>query len=226
MKLSVIIPVFNEKNTILEIIRKVESVKLDGVEKELIIIDDCSTDGTRDRLKGFKKHKILFHPKNKGKGAAVRTGLEHASGDVFIIQDADLEYNPSFYSELLKPIVCKKSNVTYGSRYLKNVRKDIFSHYVGNKFLTFVFNILYGCKISDMETGYKMFTKNALEGIRLSGNRWEIDPEITAKFAKKGEKIVEVPIIFAPRSFKDGKKIKWGDGIKIFYFLIKYRFFD
>lgn len=225
MKLSVIIPVYNERNTVLEIIRRVESVKLDDAEKELVIVDDCSTDGTKDILNKLKKHTIIFHPKNMGKGAAIRTGLEKATGDIFVIQDADLEYDPSSFTELLKPILNEKTNVVYGSRNLNHARKNIILHYVGNIFLTYVFNLLYGYKISDMETCYKMFTRETLKGIELKGNRWEFDPEITAKFAKKGEKIIEVPIIVKPRSFKEGKKIKWNDGVRIFYTLIKYRFF-
>lgn len=226
MKLSVIMPVFNEKNTVLEAIKRVESVELGGVKKELIIVDDSSTDGTRDILKRLKKHTVIYHPKNMGKGAAIRTGLEKATGGVIVIQDADLEYDPSSFVELLKPILSGESNVVYGSRYISHIRKDIFSHYVGNIFLTLVFNILYGRKISDMETGYKMFMRKSFDGISLKGNRWEFDPEITAKFAKKGERIIEVPIIVKPRSFKEGKKIKWKDGIKILYCLIRYRFFN
>lgn len=223
MKLSIIIPAYNERNTILEIIKRVESVKLD-VEKELIIVDDNSTDGTRDILKKLKKHIIIYHPKNMGKGAAIRTGLEKATGGIIVIQDADLEYDPSSFTELLKPILSGESNVVYGSRNLNHVRKNIILHYVGNIFLTYVFNLLYGYKISDMETCYKMFTRETLKGMELKGNRWEFDPEITAKFARKGEKIIEVPIIVKPRSFKEGKKIKWNDGIKIFCCLLKYRF--
>ncbi len=226
MKLSIIIPVYNERNTVLEIIKRVESVKLDDVEKELVIIDDSSTDGTRDILKKLKNHTIICHPKNMGKGAAIRTGLEKATGDIFVIQDADLEYDPSSFVELLKPIINGKTNIVYGSRNLIHVRKNIILHYVGNIFLTYVFNLLYGYKISDMETCYKMFTKETLKGIELKGNRWEFDPEITAKFARKGERIIEVPIIVKPRSFKEGKKIKWKDGIKILSCLIKYRFFN
>lgn len=226
MKLSIIIPVYNERNTVFEIIKRVEAVKLNDIEKELVIIDDCSTDGTKDILNKLKKHTIIFHPKNMGKGAAIRTGLEKATGNIFVIQDADLEYDPSSFTELLKPILNEKTNVVYGSRNLNHVRKNIILHYVGNIFLTYVFNLLYGYKISDMETCYKMFTREALKGIELKGNRWEFDPEITANFARKGERIIEVPIIVKPRSFKEGKKINWKDGIRILYCLIKYRFFD
>lgn len=224
MKLSIIIPAYNERNTVLEIIRRVESVKLGDIEKELVIVDDCSTDGTKDILKRLKKHTVIYHPKNMGKGAAIRTGLEKATGDIFVIQDADLEYDPSSFTELLKPILSGESNVVYGSRNLNHVRKNIILHYVGNIFLTYVFNLLYGYKISDMETCYKMFTRETLKGMELKGNRWEFDPEITAKFARKGERIIEVPIIVKPRSFKEGKKIKWNDGIKILCCLLKYRF--
>lgn len=233
MKLSIIIPVFNEKKTIIDLIKKVESIALDDIEKELVIVDDFSTDGTRDILKKVKSHTVVYHPENMGKGAAVRTGLEKASGDIFIIQDADLEYDPSFYPKLLKPIINGEANVVYGSRYTKDMRKDLkkrrgdmLSHYLGNRILTFVFNTLYSCNLSDIETGFKMFTRDAFRGIKIRGNRWEFDPEITAKFAKKGEVIKDVPIAFNPRSFVEGKKIKLKDGFRVLYCIIKHRFFD
>ncbi len=227
MKLSIILPVYNEKDTILEILKKVEEVKLKDIEKEIIIIDDFSTDGTREILKNLNKHKIFFHEKNIGKGGAIRTGLKHFTGDIILFQDADLEYDPKFYNELLKPILNNETKVVYGSRMLGE-HKDMYSlHYFGNNFLTMATNLFFGCKITDMETGYKVFKKEILDGINLNAERFEFEPEITAKILKKGQKIKEIPIDFNnPRDFKQGKKITWRDGVMHFLYLIKYRFFD
>lgn len=231
MKLSIIIPVYNEYKTIRKIIKQVENVKL-NLEKEIIIVDDFSTDGTRDILKNLKKYKITYHKENMGKGKAVRTGLENATGDIILIQDADLEYDPGDYEKLLKPMLSGK-DVIYGSRLL-NERLVLFGknrtmmplHYIGNKILNFIFRILYRTKITDMETCYKVFKKKVIKDMKLNSNRFEFEPEITAKILKRGYKIYEVPISFNPRNSREGKKISWKDGIKALYMMIKYRFFD
>jgi glycosyltransferase involved in cell wall biosynthesis len=230
MKLSIVIPVYNEKRTIKEIIKRVLAVKIPMVEKELIVVDDCSTDGTRKILNNLKKKypkiKIYYHQQNQGKGAAVRDGIKLASGDLFIIQDADLEYDPKDIPKLLKPILEGKSQVVYGSRFTGERKNMLFWHWLGNKFLTLVLNILYNTTISDMEVCYKLFTKKAFEGITLKENRWGFDPEITVKFLKKGIRIYEVPISYSGREFEEGKKIKWKDGFRILWILIKYKFFS
>lgn len=229
MKLSIIIPVYNEKKTIEEIIRRVKSVKLSlGVKKEIIVVDDYSTDGTREILKKITQPgiKIFYHQKNQGKGAAVRTGLSHATGDYLIIQDADLEYDPQDIPRLLKPVLVGKAEVVYGSRFTGERRNMFFWHMMGNKFLSFVTNLLYNTTLSDMEVCYKLFSKNALEGVSLKKNRWGFDPEITVKVLKKGIKIYEVPISYAGREFSEGKKISWKDGLRILWVLFKYRFLN
>ena len=231
MKLSIIIPVYNEEKSILEVIKKVKEVKLNNIIKEIIIVDDFSTDNTKKILSELKDSslKIFFHQKNIGKGAAVRTGLKYTTGDIIIIQDADQEYNPEEYEKLLKPIIENKTKVVYGSRteaIRKNLKKMYKLHYFGNLFLTIMTNILYGAKITDMETGYKMFRKEVIEKMNLKAKRFDFEPEITAKILKRGYKITEIPIYFVGRKFNEGKKITWKDGIKALYYLIKYRFVD
>jgi len=230
MKLSVIIPVYNEERTLLEVVSKVKKVSLD---KEIIIVNDGSTDRTAEIIETIKKHeknphiKILQHEKNLGKGAAVRTGLNNATGDIVLIQDADLEYEPADYKKLIEPIINKGASVVYGTRIFSLSKKDMHTlHYFGNKILTLITNLLYGCKISDMETCYKIFKKDVLKGITLRSRGFEFEPEITAKLLKNGYKIYEVPIVFKPRTFDEGKKITWRDGVKAVYYLIKYRFVD
>ena len=231
IKLSVIIPVYNEEKTIGEVIEKVKKVKINNVEKEIVIVDDCSKDNTRNILKNIKDKslKIFYHEKNMGKGAAIKTCLKNATGDIILIQDADLEYNPHEYEKLLKPIIKNKAEVVYGSR-LESIRKNIKNmykvHYIGNLFLTLMTNLLYKAEITDMETGYKVFRIKVIQGLNLKAKRFDFEPEITAKILKKGYKIHEVPISFAGRKFKEGKKITWKDGIKAAYYLVKYRFFD
>lgn len=228
MKLSIIIPVFNERKTIKEIVKRVLAIKMPGVVKELVIVDDKSTDGTRKILEKIKKEpsefKIYYHGQNQGKGAAVRTGLSQATGDYLIIQDADLEYAPQDIVRLLKPIQEGKAEVVYGSRFTGEHRNMFFWHMMGNKFLSLITNLLYNTTLSDMEVCYKLFTRQALEGIKLKENRWGFDPEITTKILKKGIRIYEVPISYTGREVNEGKKINWKDGFRILWILLKYRF--
>lgn len=226
MKLSVIMPVFNERNTVQEILRRVRSVDLGEIVIEIIVIDDASSDGTPDilRLEEDSTVKVFRHPVNQGKGAAIRTGLPHATGDLVIIQDADLEYDPDDYRALLAPILKKKAEVVYGSRFTGEHRDMLFWHMMGNKFLSLVTNVLYNTTLSDMETCYKLFTRQVLEGIEIKSNRFNFEPEITAKMLKKKVRIYEVPISYAGREYEEGKKITWRDGFSALWALIKYRF--
>ena len=228
MKLSVIIPVYNEEKTIGEIIRRVGMVDL---EKEIIVVDDGSKDGTRLFLENMRKDgsehvKIIFHEKNSGKGAAIRTGLGHVRGDAVIIQDADLEYDPEDYVKLLEPIKNGQSKIVYGSRNLGNNPKGMFLYRWGGIFLSFLANVLYGIRITDEATCYKVFSTDVLKGFGLRCRKFEFCPEVTAKAAKKKYKIIEVPISYAPRNKKEGKKISVRDGIMAIWILIKYRFTD
>jgi glycosyltransferase involved in cell wall biosynthesis len=230
-KLSIIIPVYNEKKTILIILDKVNKADILNLRSEIIIVDDFSTDGTREVVKNIrdKNIKIIYHNDNKGKGSAIRAGLKQATGDIVLIQDADLEYDPRDYKKLLDPILRGNAQVVYGSRFeviRKNLSKMYKLHYIGNMFLTFITNILYGVKISDMETCYKVFRKEVIKGISLKATRFDFEPEITAKILKKGYNIHEVPIRFYGRKFNEGKKITWVDGVKAIYYLVKYRFSD
>ena len=225
LKLSVVIPAYNEKGTIAEIIRRVKAV---DVDKEIIIVDDYSTDGTREILKDLaaRGEKVFFHERNMGKGAALRTGFKHAAGDYIIVQDADLEYDPDDYLKLLAPVLKGRAEVVYGSRFTGEHRDMFFHHWVGNKFLTLVTNVLYNTTLSDMETCYKLFRADIIKSIDIKSDRFNFEPEITAKVLKKKVRIYEVPISYAGREFSEGKKITWADGFFAVWALIKYRFID
>jgi glycosyltransferase involved in cell wall biosynthesis len=226
MKLSVIIPVFNEEATIQEILKQVRAVNL---ACEIIVVDDGSTDGTRDLLKQEERQPgttVIYHDRNQGKGAAVRTGFDRATGDILLIQDADLEYDPRDYAMLIRPIEEGRVKVTYGSRFLGPRKAMMFWHMLGNKFLTLLTNVLYNAILSDMETCYKVFRADVIRDIPLRSRRFEFEPEITAKVLKRGHRIFEVPISYYGREYHEGKKISWRDGPKAAWTLIKYRFVD
>ncbi len=231
-KLCIIMPVYNERQTVEEIVRRVLGVDLNGIQKELILVDDGSTDGTRDVLQTLSRQelsgvKVVLHRHNQGKGAAIRTGLSHANGDLIVIQDADLEYDPRDYAVLLQPILDGKADVVYGSRFLGPHRAFNFLHMVGNKFLTLVTNVLYNTILTDMETCYKVFRVEVLRSMRIRSNRFDFEPEITAKVLKRGYRVFEVPISYSGRDLDEGKKISaWRDGLTALWALIKYRFVD
>jgi len=227
VKLSIVIPIYNEEKTLTTIIDKVLATPYD---KEIILIDDFSTDGTRDILKeyeGRKEFQVLYHERNRGKGAALRTGFEGATGDVVVIQDADLEYNPEDYGVLLEPILDDRADVVYGSRFLGGPHRVLFFwHYQGNKFLTTVSNMFTNLNLTDMETGYKVFTLEVAKTIKLKCNRFGFEPEFTNKVAKNNFRIYEVPISYNGRDYTEGKKITWKDGFAALWFIFKFRFFD
>lgn len=232
MKVSIIVPVYNEEKTVSQILERIKKVKL-SIEKEIIVIDDSSTDNTLTHLQRQKNIILISHEENKGKGAAIKSGLERATGDIILIQDADLEYDPEDYPKLIKPILENEVYVVYGSRFLNKKFKVVGKnrtilpiHLLGNKVLSLIASILYGPKLTDMETCYKVFKKEVIKDIHIKSNRFEFEPEITSKILKKGYKIKEIPINYNPRSFKEGKKITAKDGIKSIYSLIKYRFND
>ena len=228
MKLSVIIPVFNEKKTIEEIIRRVQAAEV-GLEKEIIVVDDASEDGTRQILENLNHPnvKICFHSKNQGKGAALRTGFSKAKGDIILIQDADLEYDPKDYPVLLEPLLDGRADVVYGSRFLGGPHRVFFFwHYVGNKLLTTLSNMFSNLNLSDMETCYKVFKKELLNRVTLKSKRFGIEPEITIKFAKLKCKIYEVPISYSGRDYSEGKKIGWKDGVAAIFHVIRFKFFN
>ncbi len=228
MKLSVVIPVYNEVKTIEEIVSKVQEVPL---EKEIIIVDDGSTDGTCKKLKKINKRskdvKIFYHKQNKGKGAALRTGFNKVIGDIVIIQDADLEYDPKEYLKLLEPILDNRADVVYGSRFLAGPHRVLFFwHYIGNKFLTLLSNVINNLNLTDMETGYKAFKSKILNEIKIKSNRFGFEPEFTAKVVKKRYRIYEVPISYSGRNYSEGKKVTWKDGVIAIFTILWFRFFD
>jgi len=226
-KLSVVVPVFNERNTLVEILRRMRSVELpDGIEREIIVVDDGSEDGTRDVLKqlGDSTVRVLMHERNRGKGAAVRTGFEHVSGDYVLVQDADLEYDPEDWPKLLAPVIRGRARVVYGSRFTGERRNMMFLHWVGNRMLSLTTNILYNTTLSDMETCYKLIDADLVAQLKLRADHFDIEPEITAKILRRGVRIYEVPISYAGREFDEGKKITWRDGFAALWTLVKYRF--
>lgn len=228
-KITILIPIFNEVNTLKIILQKVEDASFCGLEKEIILIDDFSTDGTREILQELEgKYKIFYHEKNMGKGAALRTGFEHVTGDITVIQDADLEYEPVDYEPLVKLILDGKADVAYGSRLSggKPSRSFMFTHLLGNKVLTLMTNILYNTTLTDMETCYKAFRTEFIKGIEIKSNRFDFEPEITAKVLKRGARLYELPISYYGREYDEGKKITWKDGIHAILALIKFRFTD
>jgi glycosyltransferase involved in cell wall biosynthesis len=225
MKLSVIIPVYNEAGTILEVVKRVQETPYD---KEIIVVDDCSTDGTVEILKRIEGDGmiVLFHKFNQGKGASVRTAMTRVTGDYVIIQDADLEYNPSEYPRLLAPLLEGKADVVYGSRFLGGPHRVLFFwHALGNRIITILSNILTDLNLSDMETGYKAFRSEMLKKIEIKSNRFGFEPEITAKVAKMGCRIYEIPISYWGRDYTEGKKISWKDGLAAIYWIVRYNLF-
>ena len=228
MRLSVVIPVYNEVETIQEIVSRVQAVDL---EKEIIIVDDGSTDGTREHLQEIslaqKNVRVFYHDRNQGKGAALRTGFELTTGDIVIIQDADLEYDPTEYPVLLGPILDGRADIVYGSRFLGGPHRVLFFwHYLGNKFLTLLSNALTNLNLTDMETCYKVFRREVLSDIQFKSNRFGFEPEFTAKIARKDFRIYETPISYSGRTYAEGKKIGWKDGAKAIFAIVWFRFFD
>lgn len=227
MKISVIIPAYNEIHTIREIIQRVQNT---GLVDEIVVVDDGSVDGTRDILRdldGKNGLQVILHERNQGKGAAVVTGFKNATGDVFIIQDADLEYDPRDYPELIQPIEEGLADVVYGSRFMGAPRRaTMFWHMVANKLLTFMTNLLYDNILTDMETGYKVFRREIVDGMTIHAKRFDFEPEFTAKILKRKVRIFEVPIRFNPRDYSEGKKIGIKDAFAAVWTLLKYRFVD
>ena len=224
-QLSVIVPAFNERDTVHTIVEQVLAV---SCVHEVIVVDDCSTDGTREVIRAFTWPNVrcLFHERNQGKGAAIRTGLGSVTGDYVVIQDADLEYDPRELPRLLAPIESGEADIVYGSRFLGTIERMKLSQHAGNRLLTFITNVLYGARLTDMETCYKLFPASVVAKLRLQANRYDFEPEITAKLLKLGLRVRELPITYTARDSESGKKIRWTDGFPALKALIKYRFTD
>jgi glycosyltransferase involved in cell wall biosynthesis len=228
LKISVVIPVYNEVATLEEVIRRVQSVQL---QHEIVLVDDASTDGSRellDELSSKPGIRVFKHERNKGKGAALKTGFREARGDVVIVQDADLEYDPQDYKKLIRPFVEQNADVVYGSRFLVGdyARVHLYYHYLGNRFLTLISNLVTGLNLTDMETCYKAFRREVLDQIDIKSKRFTVEPELTAKIAKLKLRIFEVPISYSGRDYSEGKKITWKDGFAALFAIIKYRFMN
>ena len=227
--LSIVMPVYNERETILEIVQAVLNAPAEGLSKELIVVDDCSTDGTREILvkevEGKEGVRVIYHERNQGKGAALRTGISNTTGDIVLIQDADLEYDPQEYPKLVAPILEGKADVVYGSRFAGGDSRRVlfFWHAVGNRFLTTLSNMVTNINLSDMETCYKVFPGEIIRGIRIEENRFGFEPEITAKVARMRCRIYEVGIRYYGRTYAEGKKIGWKDGLRAIWVILKYR---
>lgn len=230
-KLSIVVPVYNEIDTLEEILQRIKAVELD-MEKEIILVDDYSTDGTRKLLEQIKEQgneneKVFFHEKNMGKGAALKTGFQHVTGDITLVQDADLEYNPNEYPKLVAPILEGKADAVYGSRFM--IKPDGMAnslHYSGNRMLTWFSNIFTGLNLTDMETCYKVIKTEILKEIEIKNDRFGVEPEITAKLARRKCKVSEVPISYSRRAYSEGKKITWKDGVSAIYQVIRFRFLN
>ena len=225
MKLSIVIPVFNEASTIAEVLRRVIEVDIEDLEleKDIIVVDDGSTDGTRELLQSCTDITLIFHDENSGKGAAIRTGLDYATGDFVIVQDADLEYNPRDYPVLLAPLLDGSADAVFGSRFLGGPHRVLFFwHYVANRLLTLFSNMLTDLNLTDMETGYKVFRSSVLCEINLQSDRFGFEPEVTARVAQQRCRIYEVPISYQGRDYSEGKKITWRDGAAALYHILKY----
>lgn len=225
---DIIIPVYNEEDTIESVLEVVDNTDFCGLKKNIIVVDDCSVDSTRNILKKYEdKFKIIYKEKNGGKGSAVSLGIKNSNGDIVLIQDADLEYNPKDYSGLIKLILQGEADVAYGSRFLNNPFKNFMVlSFLANKFLTLLTNLIYGTKITDMETCYKAMKREFVQDIEIKSRKFDLEPEITAKLAKKGAKIKELPISYNARSYASGKKITYKDGLMAIKALVKYRFVD
>lgn len=229
-KLSIVIPIYNEAEHLEEILNQIDAVDI-GMEKELILVDDCSTDGTREILERLQNSednsaKIFYHEINRGKGATLRTGFQHVTGDITLIQDADLEYDPQDYPKLLQPILENKANVVYGSRFMEGRQHGLLRSYLANRFLTSLSNFVNGTKITDMETCYKVIKTDILKDITLRSDRFGFEPEITAKLARRKCKIVDVPISYRGRDYHEGKTVSWKDGVAAIFHIIRFRFFS
>ncbi|MBD3363237.1 glycosyltransferase [Candidatus Dojkabacteria bacterium] len=226
-KLSIIIPCFNEKNTIIEIIKKIEKVNLGTIEKEIIIVDDGSDDGTNLLLENLSnKYRVIFHTRNKGKGACIKSALKYVNGEIVLIQDADLEYDPNDYPSLIKPILKKQSKVVFGSRELNtsNEKHSGITFYIGGKILTFLTNKLYNSKLTDVTAGYKVFETEVLENLNIKSKKFDFCCEVAAKLLKRGYKIIEIPISYEPRLKSQGKKIRYRDGLDALLRLLTIKF--